>query len=451
MTLFIDLLGFGLILPLLPVYIAHFGGKPYVGGLLMATFSTMQFLFAPIWGRASDRYGRRPFILLSLSGSALSYLFFGASTSLAMLFIARVASGILTAASMPTAQAYIADVTPPEKRAGGMAILGAAFGLGFAFGPMIGGLLSRFSIFGLPPLGTPAYFAATLALLNFIWAFFMLPESHTDREMTQGRHERGPLEIFPAIADALRRPTVGAQLTVFAFVTFAFTAVESSFSWLVLLRFKSDLLQMAAHNYASQTHNSFALLSSIQQQYWIEKAQTAVTSGIFTIVGITMLLTQGAVMGGLARRLGEHRLVMAGSFILTGALIGLAFAPSLTAIRLLSVCIAVGSGVLSPSLNALITQSAGPQERGLLSGAQQGLGSLARIIAPPLNNRAIEYNTALPFLSSFCLMLVAFVLSLRLGAMASRPAPPSSPSDDEPGVHNGDLAAEPDARTVVRR
>ncbi len=149
------------------------------------------------------------------------------------------------------------------------------------------------------------------------------------------------------------------------------------------------------------------------------------TSTIFAIVGITILFTQGAVMGGLARRIGENRLVMFGAFLLTATLIGIAFAPSLLLIQILSALIAVGSGVMNPSLNALITHAAGPKERGTLSGAQQGLGSLARIIAPPINNTLIGIQTAIPFVCSAVLMGIAFLLSLRL-----HPLPRSAASEE---------------------
>lgn len=445
-TLFIDMLGFGLILPLLPVYITHYGGKPWVGGALLACFSMMQFLFSPIWGQASDRHGRRPLILLSLSGSAITYFFFGLAPNLWVLFAARVASGILTAASMPTAQAYIADVTTPEKRASGMAVLGAAFGLGFAFGPAIGGVLSRYSLFGLPALATPALCAAGMALVNWVWAFMMLPESHTDRQPTQ--EKRSPLDVFPKIVIAMRQPAVSAPIMVFAFATFAFVAVESSFSWLVLLRFNPALVAMARETWQQYQHLAYAALPpdvhhiipigdwrayvskpfdaipAALRQDLIERSETAVTSGIFAIVGITVLFTQGAVMGGLARRVGEHRMVVFGSLLLTAALLGIALAPTLTAIRLLSVCIAMGSGVLNPALNALITHAAGPAERGTLSGAQQGLGSLSRIIAPPINNYIVEIHTWIPFVTSSLIMAVAFVLSLGLRPLPhlARPA-----------------------------
>jgi MFS family permease len=439
-TLLIDMLGFGLILPQIPIYITHFGGKSWVGGLLLASFSTMQFIFAPIWGRVSDRWGRRPVILISLIGSAISYFSFGAATSLFFLFVARVACGVLTAASMPTSQAYIADVTPPDKRASGMAVLGAAFGLGFAFGPVIGGALSQHPVLGISPLAMPSFFAAGLAALNWIWAFFMLPESHPDRKATH--EERGVLQVFPDILQALRNPTIRAQILVFAVVVFGFSAVESSFSWLVILRFHDALHAAAVYAYqAAHPGLLFAGLGAQAQQELFEKAQTAATSRIFGIVGITILFTQGAVMGGLARRAGENRLVVFGALLLTVALVGIALAPSLLLIDVLSAFIAIGNGVMMPSLNALITHSAGPQERGMLAGAQQGVGSLSRIIAPPINNYVVGVHSSIPFLSSAVLMGVAFLLSLRL-----KPLPHTAAA--RRGRHAADSSAEPSADVV---
>lgn len=434
LTLFIDLLGFGMILPLLPVYITHYGGKPWVGGALMATFSTMQFIFSPIWGRASDRYGRRPLILMSLIGSAVSYFFFGMANSLVVLFAARVASGILTAAGIPTAQAYIADSTPPEKRAGGMAMIGAAFGLGFAFGPLIGGALGRFSVFHLPNLATPALFASGLALLNFVLAYFLLPESHTNRESVVESGRKGPMEGMRSIGATLQNPAVSAQMTTFAFTTFAFAAVESSFSWLILLRFHDTLLQKVHHTW-QLTHGLAAMPAALEKNA-LEAAQTGATTVVFGIVGITVLITQLLMMGGLARKFGENRLVMFGTLLMAGCLVWIALATSLPMIWVASCLLSVGNGVLNPSLSALITQSAGPNERGAISGAQQSLGSLARIIAPPINNSLVAMNTAVPFLSSAFLMSIGFVLSLRLRPIQAAPAAyveqPTGPTQPEP-------------------
>ncbi|MCW3053642.1 MAG: Arabinose efflux permease [Chthonomonadales bacterium] len=420
-TLFIDLLGFGMILPLLPIYISHYGGGPRVAGALMATFSTMQFLFSPIWGRASDRYGRRPLILLSLIGSAISYFFFGMANSLAVLFAARVASGILTAASIPTAQAYIADVTTPEKRAGGMAMIGAAFGLGFAFGPMIGGVLGQYSVFGLTKLATPALFAASLALVNFVLAYFLLPESLPNRNRAgapEPGQRRGPLDGMRSIGTTLRNPSISPPMIVFAFTTFAFTAVETVFSWLIILRFRAALLQNVHHTW--QLAHGAAVMPAALEKTALEAAQTGATTVVFGIVGITVLVTQLMMMGGLARKFGENRLVMFGTLMLTVCLLGIAFAPSLPLLWVASCFLAVGNGVLNPSLSALIMQGVRPNERGTVSGAQQSLGSLARIIAPPINTSLVAMNTAIPFVSSAVLMSIGFLLALRL-----RPLQPS--------------------------
>lgn len=429
-TLFLDLLGFGLILPLLPIYITHYGGKPWVGGALLACFSTMQFIFSPIWGRASDRYGRRPLILMSLWGSAISFIAFGFAPNLLVLFVARVAAGILSAASLPTAQAYIADVTTPEKRAGGMAVLGASFGLGFALGPMIGGIAGRPVDFGFihtQSLETPALLAAIFCFLNFVWAYFNLPESlpAKDRQSIKGS---SVLDVFPTIVKSMRNPEVSAQLTVFAFTTFAFTAVESTFSWLILVRFR-DVMTQSALTAWKYTHPS-GILTETMRQNLIEKAQTSASSSVFAIVGITLIITQVMVMRGLARRVGENRLVMFGTALLTCSLLGIVFAPTLLIVQLLAVGIAMGNGVLNPSLNALITQAAGPKDRGTLSGTQQGLGSLARIIAPPINNAIVDWHPGIvplggvPFLGSALLMATACALSLRLKPLAnSEPAP----------------------------
>ncbi len=426
-TIFIDLLGFGLILPNIPVYIQHYGGAPWIGGVLLACFSITQFVFAPIWGRLSDRIGRRPLILLSLIGSAVSFFCFGAAPNLAVLFIARVAAGILSSASLPTAQAYIADVTPPERRAGGMAIIGAAFGLGFALGPVFGGLLSQHPVWHITGLAMPAYAAALISLINFVVALFLLPETHHDRGPGD-RADKGVLDVFPAIAGALGSPVLGPPLAVFAFATFAFTAVESSFSWLIIRRFDGLIRRTAAtawnHAHPMVLFNSLSLhphAGIVSQQDLIDKAAVAATTSVFTVVGVTILITQVAVMRGLARKFGEHRLVMFGTMLLTVSLVAVAFANSLFWIRVLSALIAIGNGVVNPSLSSLITQTAGPRNRGAVSGVQQGLGSLARIVAPPINNAAVAIWTGIPFVASALIMAGAFALSARLRPIAAQP------------------------------
>ena len=199
-TVFIDLLGFGIIIPLLPFYAEHFGASALIVGLLSSSFSLAQFLFAPFWGRLSDRIGRRPVILIGLLGSALSYAFFALATSLPMLFVARSLAGI-AGANIPTAQAFIADTTTAETRARGMGLIGAAFGLGFIFGPAIGGFLSHWGY------AAPAWFAAALSLANFVAAVFLLPESRPPHARDTSRP--GRIEVIRRAVDTAE-PADGA-------------------------------------------------------------------------------------------------------------------------------------------------------------------------------------------------------------------------------------------------
>jgi MFS family permease len=402
-TVVIDLLGFGIIFPLLPLYVKHFHGSPVTAGLLQTSFSVMQFLFAPIWGRASDLWGRRPLILLGLLGTALSFLIYGLATSLWMLFAARIAAGILTAASLPTAQAYVADVMPPERRSRGMAMIGVAFGVGFATGPWIGGKL------GHVDLALPAFFVAGMAFLNFVWSFFALPESHmTDRDASHARR----VVIFDAsrFARAFHNATLGELLTVFTISTFAFSMMEATFTWLVLLRFVEP---------NASTHLARAMLEE----------KTAATVGpIFGVVGIAAVLSQGAVMGGLAQRVGERQLIRAGAFILTLTLLGVGGAGSLGLITALAAFLAIGNGIMTPPLSSLVSKAAASDERGGVIGVQQGLGSFARMIAPPLGTWLLQrFTPGTPYFLAALLMGVAFLLSLNLkAAPLGEAVPPAS-------------------------
>ena len=212
LTVFIDLLGFGIIIPLLPFYAESYGASAFMVGLLGTSFSLMQFVFSPVWGRISDRIGRRPIILLGLAGSCASYLVLALAQSLAVIFVARIIGGI-AGANIPTAQAYIADVTTPENRAKGMGLVGAAFGLGFIFGPALGGVLSHFGP------AAPMWCASALCGANLLAAYFLLPES---RHANPDRATLGRLE-------ALRRATRDRRLMLLLALYFIVTAAFSGF------------------------------------------------------------------------------------------------------------------------------------------------------------------------------------------------------------------------------
>lgn len=353
-TVFIDLLGFGLILPNLPQYIELAAGTDhrhaaFIGSLLAASYSLTQFLFAPLWGRYSDRVGRRPVILISLVGFGISCILFGlAGKSLWMLFAARLLAGLLSSASIGVAFAYVADVTPPEKRAQGLGILGACFGLGFMMGPFIGGTLGHISL----PL--PAFTAAALALINFAFTLRFLPESLSvaERERLSGNSERQNTFIL------LHRVTTGPAGFLFLLtfcITFGFSALEQTFSFYLLA---TPELGIAP------------------------KDQPLYSGIILGIAGLIGIIIQGGLIGPLVARFGEAAVIRAGIvimvvgfaiFTLPKTVFGLIVAP----ILLLS----AGRALSGPALSSLVSRKANLGQ-GLTLSASQSFDALARTVGP---------------------------------------------------------------------
>ncbi len=372
LTVFIDLLGFGLIIPLLPFYAQHFGATPTVIGLLTSSYSFMQFLFVPFWGRLSDRIGRQPIILMSVTGSFLSYLIFGLADSLAILFISRMLAGLM-GANISTAQAYIADTTSFEDRAKYMGYIGAAFGVGFMLGPFIGGVMSNISY------GTPGFLASGLSLANAILAYFLLPESLKDRSKPVRKLS---LLNFTAIRTAFQKRAIKYLVLVFFFYTISFSILYVAFPLLIGEKFKYD---------------------AVQNGYF------------FAYVGLIGIIIQGGAIGRLAKRFGEKSLMAAGLALL---FISLAFVPGVnrrSTLIVLTTLLAVGSAFITPSLTSLISKYAGTGEQGGTLGVSQSFSSLGRVIGPfwggfILGAAGIEW----PFYTGSILLIVAFILALRL-------------------------------------
>jgi DHA1 family tetracycline resistance protein-like MFS transporter len=370
LTVFIDLIGFGIIIPLLPFYAETFGGGALTVGLLSTSFSLMQFIFAPVWGRLSDRIGRRPVILLGLFGSFLAYLLFGLARTLTLLFVSRVFAGI-AAANIPTAQAFIADTTTPENRAKGMGLIGAAFGLGFIFGPAIGGFLSRWGYV------VPAFFASALSLANFVAAYFLLPESR--------RHVDSPHGVFgPSRLAALKRAVVRPHLPVLLIVYFVVIAAFSGFE------------------------TTFALFTQRRFQF------TASTIGYsFAFLGVLLAVIQGGLVGRAAKRFGERNLM---SFAILSLAIGLALIPlarSVTGLYVSLGILAIGMGFNGPSVLSLISRLSDDDDQGGILGVSQSLASLARIAGPAWGGFTYDrLGIEFPYFSSAGLMAVAFLVSV---------------------------------------
>jgi len=391
-TVFIDLLGFGIIIPLMPFYATHFGASAFQVGMLATSFSLMQFLFAPLWGRWSDVIGRRPIILIGLLGSAVSYLAFGLAHSLTLLFVSRCLAGI-AGANIPTAQAYIADSTTPENRAKGMGMVGAAFGLGFIFGPALGGFLSQWGY------QAPALFAAGLSLLNFLAALVLLPESLPPERRTTARR-RSRVDVF---RHAIARPRLPTVLAVFFLIVSAFASFESMFALYSQARFGFD----------------------------------SVTIGfLFAGVGVILAIVQGLLVGRVVRRLGEHRLVPAAIALLAIGLALVWVAGSVPALAFASAVIAVGMGFQSPSMLSVISQLSDPADQGAMLGVSQSLGSLGRIVGPLWGGFVFDrFGHAAPFASAALVMSVACVLSVA-AFRGYRPAPRGVTVDSTGGVIN---------------
>jgi len=347
LTVFIHLLGFGIIIPLLPYYAETYGAKALVVGLLTTSFSFCQFLFAPLWGRLSDRIGRRPVLIGSLVVTAISYLVYAAAHSLALLFASRMLAGI-AGAVLSTAQAYVADTTTPENRTKGMGLIGAAFGMGFIFGPALGGILSRWGY------AAPAYASAGLALAAAVFAYFRLRESLPPgaRAVTVARHH--PLA---SMGEALARPVVGTVLGLFFTATLCFAGMEA-------------ILALFCQRYFGWGPHQIGYL--------------------FAYVGVIAATMQAGIVGALVRRFGERALVRAGLVLMGLAFVTAGLAPPLAVFLLVMGLIAVASGILTPSLSGLISLATPADEQGGILGIYQSLGSLARAVGPFLGGLAFD-------------------------------------------------------------
>lgn len=355
-TVFIDLVGFGIVIPVLPFYAegSRFGATPRTVGLLFASYSLMQLIFSPILGRLSDKHGRRPVLLISIIGTGIGFLILGFANTLLLLFVGRILDGI-TGGNISTAQAYIADITTPENRAKGMGLIGAAFGLGFVFGPAIGGILSHWGI------GVPFLFAAGLCFANAILLYFTLPETvtpdHPARVSAAGG--RGLAQLL----QSLRNPRLGFVLVIYFMFIVAFSIMTTSFSLFTMFRFGYD----AQH-----------------------------TGYLFAYVGILAVIVQGGLIGRLVKRFGEMPLVVVGAFLFAGSLFAVPFvgpaAGGLIALLVGGGLFSIGNSLSAPSLTSLASKSVGPAEQGSILGVTQSVASLARAVGPAL--AAVLINSA---------------------------------------------------------
>ena len=378
LIVFVDLVGFGIIIPLLPFYGEFFQATPDQVGLLMAVYSLTQFIAAPFWGRLSDRIGRRPVLLVSLAGLAASYVWLGFADSLAALFAARAVGGLM-AGNISAAFAYVADVTTPENRAKGMGAVGAAFGLGFIFGPAIGGILA-----GPDPVNadyqTPAFAAAGLSVAALALALVMLKESLSPeiRARIAEKPRQGRLRQF---GHALALPHVGLLIGLSFLATFVFAGMETT----------------------------FAMWSRRQYGWGPEQ-----NGYLFAFVGIISALIQGGMVGRLARFVGEGKLILYGAAALALGLLLIPVSSELWILLLAMTVLAFGFSIMSPSLNSLISLQVGEEDQGGVMGVTRSATTLARVLGPAWAGMLFAVlGRDWPYFGGAMVMALVVVLGLR--------------------------------------
>ncbi len=389
LTVFIDLLGFGIVLPLLPIYAEQFAGRHtnLLVGLLMSSFSAMQFLCAPLWGRLSDRIGRRPVLMVGLAGSVVCYTLFGVATaakSLWLLFVSRIGAG-MAGATIPTAQAYIADTTTLQGRARGMALIGAAFGLGFTLGPLVGYL-------AVPtghgePGPWPGYAAAMLSAVALVLAAVELPESLRPGVASESGGGVGLARLRSAVSI----PSMGWLLMTVFLSVFAFANFEATISRLI----KAD-----------------------PGPFQFTFQQVCLT---FAYIGLVLSLVQGGVVRPLSKKVPEAVLAAMGAIVQAVGFVILGWAGDrgrLAALFPGLAAVVAGFALITPSLNSLVSRRSDPAEQGGILGVAQSVSSLARILGPVAGNVLFGASRTLPLWAAACLMGLVFffvVMAARTG------------------------------------
>lgn len=346
-TVFIDLVGFGIVIPALPYYVESdlFRATPFEIGLLFASYSLMQFIFSPILGGLSDKYGRRPILFFSIIGSAIGYLFIGFAFALWMVFLGRIIAGI-TGGNISTAQAYIADATTRENRARGMGLFGATFGLGFIFGPAIGGVLSRYGI------NIPFLFAAVLSAVNAALVYFILPETVNTANFNPKTTRKNR---FAELFESLRDLQFGTLNAVYFFLITSFSIMTYAFVLYTIERF----------------------------------GYTAEENGyIFAFIGFLAVIFQGGVFNKLVKKFGENPLMIVGCAMMAISLfvipyIGPDFG-GLAGILLTVAFLAIGNSMASPAITSLASKISDDAAQGKSLGVLQSFASLARAIGPAI-------------------------------------------------------------------
>jgi len=391
LTVFIDMVGFGIVVPVLPLYTEGFGASPFTTGLLLAVYSGMGFIFSPVVGALSDRIGRRSILLLSTIGQATGFFIMGAATTLLWLFIARTIDGIF-GANVSATQAYVADVTPPQDRSRALGLLGAAFGLGFICGPLLGGVLSQIS------LSAPFYFAGALAAANAALIFFILPES-----LPLENRSGSDRDTFVTLFKEGRGRVIVPLMAAYFFMMTGFSILTAFFAIFTEDRFGYNA---SANGY------------------------------IFAGVGVISVIVQGALIGRLIKNFTEKGIAVTGVALLACSMFALPLAQTATMLLLVGAGIAVGNAFINPTMNGLVSRAVNKYWQGRVLGLMQACASLGRFFGPLIGGwflafnprRTLDFGKA-PFWISSALLVVSLVLTTMVSVRRSDTGETALPSE----------------------
>ncbi len=370
LIVFIDLLGFGIILPLLPFIAKKYLASPLTIGILTATYSFFQFIFTPILGRLSDRYGRKKILIISQLGSMIGYLILAFANNLPLIFLSRVIDGV-TGGNISIAQAYIADVTTKENRAKGMGLIGAAFGLGFIFGPAIGGVLSKISY------SAPAFLAAFVSLLTIFTTYFFLKETV---DVEKATHSKKTSLNWQNIKKVLVNPSLNLLILAFFLVNLSFSSFQGIFPLYSEKKFGFG-----------PTENGW----------------------IFTYIGILVVIIQIRLMPFLVSKFKEKKVMKAGLFLLSLGLFLLPLSKNIFLLGLFLTLLPFGNGLFNPTIQALASEEVGKLEYGEVLGIMQAFGSVGRILGPIIAGEFFSFSVNLPFYFSFTVVFVLFLVACK--------------------------------------
>ena len=373
LTVFIDLLGFGILIPILPAFaerVLHIDETAI--GIIIASYSFVQFLFNPILGRISDKHGRKPVIVVCLFINAIGYVIFAFTSSFAVLLLSRIVGGV-GGSSVSVAQAYIADVTTKETRSKGMGVIGAAFGLGFVFGPLMGGLLSSYG-YTVTGLGS-----ASFSLLAFIVTIILLPESNQNKQIDAVISKK--LINFEAYKKVFSNPALAILISLFFVLTFSFANIYGTFA----------LLGIQVYGF-----------TDLQNGY------------ILGILGLTSAAVQGGLIGHLDKLLGKKKILIIGSFFMMVGLAIMPYAGNFLKLAIDCVALSIGTGIFQPTVLSLISQNASDEEQGLTFGVNQSMSAIGRVLGPLWGGFAFEFlGYPFPFITGAAftfLILLATIL-----------------------------------------